>query len=137
MMAVSQRDTASVNILLNWNCDLNVTTRCYISSEYIDTDPFQLAILKEAWDIVKLFVLHGYNVSRLIYLRDMNVSAPETVKDNGEVWDFLRHNASSTKSLFQISILAISRAIRHDIYNNLEYLPIPKRIKAYMKDYYL
>jgi hypothetical protein len=44
--------------------------------EYYELDPFELAINKGLWDIVQLFVVNGYNVSKIPYLRypDLDVS---------------------------------------------------------------
>lgn len=138
VMAIQQKDIDIVRVLIDWNCRFDLTGRCFRQGDYYDISPFELAIRQGSWDIVKLMVLHGYNVSTLSYLKDSIIvsDVPLTLKNNPEMLHFLSYYASHPASLVNLCTLIIFKAIRSNISNKIKLLPLPSSIKEHMVSYY-
>lgn len=135
LVAVKQEHVDTIRALMDWNCRLDIPGRCHVRRDDYEFDPFELAVDQGLWDIVELFITAGYNVSKVMYLRDTDFlcNVPQPLKDNAAMLNYLRDLASSPHSLMKVSSLAIYKAIKCNIKSKIDLLPLPVSIKEYLK----
>lgn len=141
--AVKQNDITTVRLLMDWSCLLDIVGSCRIHGEnhndleYYELDPFEVAINKGLWDIVQLFVVNGYNVSKIPYLRspDLDNDIPIILRNNTEMLHFLRKSGSCPQSLMKSCALVIFQSIKTNVSNRIDLLPLPVSIKRHLKSY--
>ena len=135
LVAVKQKDINTVRALIDWNCRLDIVGRCRVRRDDYEFDPFELAINQGLWDIVNLLIIAGYNVSKLSYVHEIDsmINVPQSLKGNPGMFDLLVEIASSPPTLMKSSILVVYKAIKSNIMNKIDSLPLPPTIKDYLK----
>lgn len=135
LVAVKQKDINTVRALIDWNCRLDIVGRCRVRREDYEFDPFELAIDQGLWDIVNLLIIAGYKVSKLSYVRerDSMINIPPSLKGNPDMFGLLVEIASSPPTLMKSSTLVVYKAIKSNIMNKIDSLPLPPTIKDYLQ----
>lgn len=133
MVALNTANLMIIRHLVQHGCNMAVKSKVTASNDDVVMDPFELAIERGHWDIARTFVLAGYNISKIDYLRNDRSATkcriPLSLRHNRKMFLKFRKMANSTRSLHQSSIVCIWKRLKNNIVNKVEHLLLPKCLK--------
>ena len=118
-------------LLVMYNCNLDVVGRFKVNKNFVQMSPFQCALERGHCDIVKLLVASGCDLSKETYLWT-NVDVPDCLVLNLELWVWIKEMLSEPLSLKEMCRRKIRKILGYEIRSKLEETGLPGPIRAFL-----
>ena len=131
LIATKEGHTEVVRELLQYNAQLEATGLLMVEKEYRRVNIFECAVITQHFEIARLLVHAGYDLTREKYLWT-NDDVPKQLILNLDFWCWLREMVSQPKTLLYGTKKKIKHCLGSNVKRKLIDLDLPVILKNYI-----